>query len=248
MNSRFVLGLFVLLSLVLVPMVQAQEETVGDMTPSVTVNDQSILASRVLIEKVVSEGPGWLVVHAQADGKPGPVLGYSPVADGENHGVTVTIDAVNVTSTLYAMLHTDAGEVGIYEFPGPDGPVAVDGKVVTPPFNITPLVTVSDQEIQDNRVVIDAAALVGPGWLVVHADNGGQPGPVIGHSPLFPGENRHIVVTLDLSGVTETLFAMLHIDAGELGMYEFPGPDAPVSVEGQVVAPQFEVTGGLEME
>ena len=48
--------------------------------PSVTVADQEIVDGKVTIAEVVSDGPGWLVIHAQADGKPGPILGYSPVA------------------------------------------------------------------------------------------------------------------------------------------------------------------------
>jgi LPXTG-motif cell wall-anchored protein len=35
------------------------------------------------------------------------------------------------------MLHTDAGQVGTYEFPGADTPVQVDGQVVVQPFAIT---------------------------------------------------------------------------------------------------------------
>ena len=38
---------------------------------------------------------------------------------------------------------------------------------------------------------------------------------------------------------------MLHKDAGKPGVYEFPGPDVPVTVGdvvGEVVAPSFKVT------
>ena len=64
-----------------------------EITPSVTVSDQPLLNGAVTVEKVVSVGPGWIVIHAHADGKPGPILGYSPVADGENSNVMVEIDA-----------------------------------------------------------------------------------------------------------------------------------------------------------
>jgi predicted lipoprotein with Yx(FWY)xxD motif len=110
--------------------------TVGVM-PSVTVNDQEIAENSVTIAEIVSDGAGWLVVHAQADGKPGPILGFAALEDGTNNDVVVEIDTEKVTETLYAMLHTDAGEVGTFEFPdGPDGPVMVDEKVVTPAFKI----------------------------------------------------------------------------------------------------------------
>jgi predicted lipoprotein with Yx(FWY)xxD motif len=110
------------------------------VTPSVSVADQELSGDSVTIAEVVSDGPGWLVIHAQAEGKPGPILGYSAVADGSNANVVVAIDASGATETLYAMLHTDVGEAGTFEFPdGPDGPVAVDGQVVTPAFAVSGL-------------------------------------------------------------------------------------------------------------
>jgi len=112
----------------------------SSVTPSVTVSDQAISGDSVVIAEVISEGPGWLVIHAQADGKPGPILGYSAVAAGANENVSVQIETAKATETLYAMLHMDAGEAGVFEFPeGPDGPVTVDGKVVTPPFSVSGL-------------------------------------------------------------------------------------------------------------
>jgi plastocyanin len=105
--------------------------------PSVSVADQPIEDDTVTVAKVVSNGPGWIVIHADKNGAPGPVLGYAPVKDGDNTDVAVKLAADGRTETLYAMLHTDAGKVGTYEFPGADGPVAMDGKVITPAFKVT---------------------------------------------------------------------------------------------------------------
>ena len=105
--------------------------------PSVTVVDQAIVGGTVIVAKVVSQGPGWMVIHADANGGPGPVIGFAPLFDGVNVDVVVQVDASKATATLYAMLHTDVGTVGKYEFPGADGPVSVNGQVVTPPFKIT---------------------------------------------------------------------------------------------------------------
>jgi plastocyanin len=107
------------------------------LIPSVTVADQPIVDGKVIVARVVSAGPGWLVIHAQSDGQPGPVLGYSPVKEGDNLDLVVLIDATKASETLYAMLHSDAGQVGTYEFPGSDGPVLVDGQVVAPTFAVT---------------------------------------------------------------------------------------------------------------
>jgi hypothetical protein len=126
------LGLALLMLSALAPLVIAQT-----MTPGVTVSDQAIQDNTVTIASVVSSGPGWLVVHADANGAPGPVLGYAAVVDGENANVVVTLAAEGRTDTLYAMLHTDAGTVGTYEFPGADVPVSGDMQVVSPAFQVT---------------------------------------------------------------------------------------------------------------
>src|SRR5262245_11596262 len=126
----FILSLLMLLA-ALPTAVLAQE-----MLPAVTVEDQEIVDNQVTIAKVVSEGPGWLVIHVQEDGNIGAVIGQSPVVAGENANVVIEIDPMMATETLYAMLHTDAGVVGTYEFPGPDTPVTVNGEAVTPPFQV----------------------------------------------------------------------------------------------------------------
>lgn len=129
-RKLLVFVLVILALVVVVPVALAQ------VTPAVTVADQSIVSNTVVVETVVSDGPGWIVIHTQADGKPGPIIGYAPVVAGENTAVMVEVDGAAATDTLYAMLHTDAGQVGVYEFPGDDGPVRVGDAVITPAFNV----------------------------------------------------------------------------------------------------------------
>lgn len=233
-------GIALVLMLTMVSLGSAQ------MTPSVTVNDQAIVKGQVVVEKVVSVGPGWIVIHAQAEGKPGPILGFTQVADGENNDVVVEIDPTRATRTLYAMLHTDAGAMGVWEFPGgPDVPVKVDDTIVTPAFNVTVGVGVADQSIADGTVTVARVFSQGPGWIVIHTQAEGKPGPIIGFNPVGDGPNDDVVVEVDISKATPTLYAMLHIDAGQTGVWEFPGPDAPVKVGDVVITPSFEATGGL---
>ncbi len=106
------------------------------VTPAVAVEDQELMGNQVTIAQVVSNGAGWIVIHADQDGKPGPVLGYSPVADGENNGVAVSLDLTGLTGTLHAMLHTDAGQMGTYEFPGDDVPVKQGEAILMSPFKL----------------------------------------------------------------------------------------------------------------
>ncbi len=242
LRKLFVVSWTMLMLLALSPLALAQ------MTPGVTVSDQAIANNKVTIETVVSDGPGWLVIHAQQEGKPGPILGFSPVTAGENSNVVVEIDATGATGTLYAMLHTDAGQEGTWEFPnGPDVPVKVGDQVVTPPFKVTAGVGVADQPIQNGKVTVAKVFSDGPGWMVIHAQQEGKPGPILGFSPVTVGENSDVTVEINPNEATETLYAMLHTDAGQEGIWEFPnGPDAPVKAGDQVITPPFNITGGLE--
>ncbi len=108
------------------------------ITPAVQVEDQKLMDGKVAIARVTAPQDGWIVIHAQKDGKPGPILGFAPVKAGNNENVLVEIDPAMASPTVYAMLHVDAGESGKFEFPnGPDAPVKADGKVVVVPFNLT---------------------------------------------------------------------------------------------------------------
>ncbi len=119
------------------------------LSPSVTVTHQVISEGMVTVAEVVSSGPGWIVIHAEEDDEPGPVLGYSWVAAGVNTDVKVKLDTSKVTSVLYAMLHTDQGDVAVYEFPGADGPVQVGGYPVMLSFRVLegPLMAVGELDI-----------------------------------------------------------------------------------------------------
>ncbi|MEL7433489.1 MAG: hypothetical protein AAFN11_06050 [Chloroflexota bacterium] len=212
--------------------------TIG--TPSMRVSDQ-IVTDTVVAESVVSEGDGWLVIHADnGEGAPGPVIGQAQVSAGTNLDVTVEIDAMGLTPVLFPMLHVDTGEIGTYEFgavEGADGPVFVNDAVLVFPINATPFITYSGT-LDGSTVTVDAAGIDVQGWLVIHADNGeGAPGPVLGQTPIVPGVNTDIAVELE-GEITETLFPMLHVDTGEAGVYEFgavEGADGPVFVADAVV-------------
>jgi plastocyanin/glucose/arabinose dehydrogenase len=219
--------------------------------PTVIVNTQDILNDSVVILQVVSQGPGWLVVHNQQDGKVGADIGHSALITGTNQNVRVRLDVSKLTPNLYAMLHIDAGAVGTYEFPGADVPVVYQGAVVNVPFKANLAipaaeVTVQDQVLQNNSVTIGVVVSNGPGWLVVHAQAAGKVGPDIGHTALVDGLNKNVVVNLDPKGITDVLYAMLHTDAGVVGTYEFPGADVPVTQSGNLVNKPFRLHSAAE--
>ena len=131
LRSRAVMPVLMALAAIALGSVSLAAQSTA-MTPSVVVQDQSLVDSRVVILKVVSLTPGWIVIHSDNAGKPGPVVGYAAVRSGENLNVVVAIDAKKATPLLYAMLHVDEGVVGAYEFPGADKPT-----MVSPAFKVS---------------------------------------------------------------------------------------------------------------
>ena len=214
-------------------------------TPSVSVSNQADKDDTVTISQVVSDGPGWIVIHKEERGGPGGVVGYAAVKAGSNTNVVVKIDSYSATPKLFAMLHKDAGKVGTYEFPGPDVPVMLNGEMVSPSFLVSDLdarVIVKNQKIKGSTVMINEVLSNGPGWLVIHADSKGAPGPVIGYAAVPDGLTRELSVKINVSKATPILYAMLHTDAGVVGKYEFPGPDVPVMVDEKMVSPPFKAS------
>ena len=208
------------------------------LNPAVTVSDQVSVDGHVVVDKVNYDGPGFIVIHADnGEGSFGAVIGSRAINAGNNFNVAVPIDTTQATGTLYAMLHTDDGEIGVYEFgavEGADAPVAVEGEVVSPAFNVD-IVHAADQLIENNTVTIASVTAQAPGWLVVHAGMETF-GAVLGQTLVDAGTTTDVVV--ELSGdMTDVLWPMLHLDTGTEGEYEFgavEGADGPVVVNGAV--------------
>lgn len=253
MKARQSLSLLMALMMLLAINSRVLAQSDEEVTPDVRISPTGIIDGRVIIARAVADGPAWVVIHADDGGAPGEVLGYAPLEEGENNNVLVEIDAANATPILHAMLHEDEGEVGTYEFPGPDVPIEVAGNIVMAAFSaepvpaetapMTPDVQVSPEGVVDGRVTIARATTEGPSWVVIHADDNGAPGEVIGYAPLNTGENSEVIVEIDEAAVTPTLHAMLHDDRGEEGVYEFPGPDSPTELDGNIVMAAFSAQG-----
>lgn len=127
----------------------------AQMEAAVDVSDQDSDGATVVIDSVVSEGDGFIVIHRDNDGSPGEVIGHAPVSDGENTDVEVTLDGdVEDGETLWAMLHTDDNTMGTYEFgdvEGADAPVTdADGDIVMQSFTVsTSAMTTAEGESSD---------------------------------------------------------------------------------------------------
>jgi uncharacterized protein YraI len=151
----------------------------------------------------------------------GTATSGTDAAPTESGGMTDMVDmTMSGPVQLFAMLHADAGEPGVYEFPGADGPVVVDGAPVSPGFlvlteagdamahtagNDMNSVTVSDQMMADGQIVVDSITSEGPGWVVMHASVDGKPGPVVGSAGVQAGLNENVAVTIDMDALNAVL-------------------------------------------
>jgi predicted lipoprotein with Yx(FWY)xxD motif/polyisoprenoid-binding protein YceI len=152
------------------------QSEVADIQPSVLVKDQELLDEKIVVAEANSDGPGWLVIHAQADGKPGPILGYSALSGGTHKDISIEINSDGVTDKLYAMLHTDGGEIGVFEFPGgPDVPVTVNDQVVTPAFKLLKAETPSNLLLLSENEEL-GTFLTGPQGMTLYRFTNDNPG------------------------------------------------------------------------
>jgi len=100
------------------------------------------LSHSVVVKSVTAAQDGWVVIHKVMDGKPvvPTSIGHTYVKAGTTTDVYVPLTDSYDGDTVIAMLHSDDGEPGVYQF-GADGtdfdkPVAVDGNVVAAPIKI----------------------------------------------------------------------------------------------------------------
>lgn len=272
------------------------------VTPAIVVENQVVKEGKVIINEVDTNEPGWIAIHIQGpDGQLGKDIGYSAVKPGKNSNIVVTVDPSFVTPVMYAMLHTDAGEVGIYEFPGPDEPQTINEVMIAPAFSTdgqalanpagtetpaavgavttpvtptstqsatqppsasyqttptaagmvmatpetgaTPTVVVGNQALENGKVKIDQVVSGGPGWVVIYTTSSANlPDQPIGRAAVQEGDNKNVLVEVDPALAKGTLFAQLHLDAGETGTFEFPGPDAPLMIGVQMIAGFFDIS------
>jgi hypothetical protein len=233
----------VILAVVLILSIGLIGASAQDDTPMISVRDQISVDGTVTIAETYSEGPGFIVIHIDNEGQPGPVAGFAAIPAGRSENVVVEIDTTMATPTLYAMLHEDTGEEGVYEFgtvEGADGPVSVDGSVVTPSFPVI-LIDVDDQFVSEDSVTVKSAVYALDGWVVVHSGDAETFGNVIGFAFIEAGNNTDVVVPLDEPATTVS-WAMVHVDDTEAGVYEFgevANADGPVVLRGGVATAPF---------
>ena len=127
---------------------------------------------------------------------------------------------------------------------------AAAGETTTTAGSETPAVSPSeivaeDQSSDGTTITVASVTLPSPGFIAVHGNSDGAPGPVIGNSDLLPvGTSTNVVVTLDQPlTATDTVFPMVHIDMNSNGVYEFFPPDETIDSPGTTADGEVAVVG-----
>ncbi|MBO6522805.1 MAG: hypothetical protein JJ971_03185 [Balneolaceae bacterium] len=232
---------------------------------SLTAEDQMIMNNSMMVD-VNSDTDGWVVVHRSNATNDGPqvpeIIGKAHITTGMNTDVEIMFNEGEVVEDgeqLWPMVHYDTGVKGEYEFDGVgvnDQPVITANGILMTSITVmgaTPEASVvaSDQSSNGTMVTIDEVNTKQIGFIVLHRDNGSNAPVVpdeIGKAQVYLGANSDVEITLNSGETLESgdkVWAMLHIDNGTIGSYEFDGSegsnDPPVIESENIVMVQFTI-------
>ncbi len=109
---------------------------------SVSAQDQNSDGTTLTVAEVQLDGieQGFIGVHMDLDGKPGPVVGVAQVQKGKTGDLLVRFDKPVTSGAFWPMLHVDDSALGTYEFPkvkGADLPVKDGDAIVMKKITLT---------------------------------------------------------------------------------------------------------------
>jgi hypothetical protein len=204
--------------------------------PDIFVLDQPLVNGMFEVERVISNGPGWLVAYFDDDGAPGLIIGSVPLEDGLNERVKVEVLESAATNILHLRLHEDTEPGDAFDFPRVDQPVFYEGRLPsTVTFSLTPgnYLIVKDQRLPMSStasavLTVDLVVVNVPTWVAIEADEAGERGEVLGFTAVPPGVNHNIAISIDPTLATETLYVTLYLNAGEPDEFDPDGADVPL--------------------
>ncbi len=233
-------------------------------TSTLTANDQTVMNNSIMVD-VNSNTDGWVVIHRSVADGSGPqvpeIIGKSPIKAGMNTDVEIMFrdgEVIEDGEKIWPMVHYDTGEIGTYEFDGQSGldqPVITANGILLTSIMVqgsTPSVVVEDQAVENGTLTISEALANNIGFVVLHRDTGSDAPVVpasIGHGQVYIGKNADLQISLDEDETLKSgdkVWAMLHIDNGTIGSYDFDGSaesdDPPVFDEmDNIVMVQFTI-------
>jgi hypothetical protein len=89
--------------------------------------------------------------------------------------------------------------------------------------------------VTDEYMTVYEVKSAGPGWVVFHVDEDGEPGRILRYVYVDGGTSKLVNIESPEELSLETIHVMLHKDKGTIGRFEFPGEDGPVFVGDEIV-------------
>lgn len=242
MKSKSMITLLLCASLLLPLKTQAHEDI------AIYVYDQPIVDDKIVVEDTYSEVTGWIVIYSDNNGELGQVLGYASINKWYTLYIVIELTKENRTPKMYAMMHEDNGTLG--EFNPNEDPII--NKNEAPNLDYYELFTingelsadlmVSDQNMDENNIVIEKAISSGPGWIVVYSDRDGEPDQIIGKKAIFHGVNDLVSVRLNQEVSSQKVHISLLHDNGVAGEFEYPDIDVPAIKNNTMIIKTIELT------
>jgi hypothetical protein len=227
----------------------------------IIVRDQNLDTGIAVVDSVTAANNGWVVIYNKPDFTVENLVGYAPVHEGSNLGVKVVVSLpkINNAPALWAVLQSDKGTPGIFEWglkerAFADAPLMENGKAVTtqfhttapstlPPFLEMPSggaslktlpanqIAVRDQNVGSGIILVDAITATEPGWVVFYKNPNFTPGEIVGFAPVYSGVNTNVKATIDTTklGKSNVIWAQLHRDDGRRGVFEWQSQTEPIS-------------------
>lgn len=118
-----------------------------------------------------------------------------------------------------------------------------------PAAAVTGTIEATDQKGTGKTLMVSAVDLEGidGGWIAIHKDLNGKPGPIAGLVHITKGKHTNVAVPFTATATTGAYWPMLHVDDHTIGAYEFPkvpGADLPVKSGSDIVMKKITVAVG----
>ena len=106
-------------------------------------------------------------------------------------------------------------------------------------------IIIRPQDTHTGQIMVDSVTAAQDGWLLVYTDTLLSPSSMVGWVPIHKGLNTNLKVDINRELVEPyaTLWAVLHVDRGVIGLLEPPVIDGPVQQDGKTVVVAFDITG-----
>lgn len=150
---------------------------------------------------------------------------------------------VTIAALSALMLSACGSDKKTTSTPAPATAAAGAAGTAAPGAAVTGSLDAAGQTGDGTSITVKSVTITGSsGFIAIHADDNGSPGPVVGHVAVPEGASSDVLVPLDAKSPTGAYWPMLHVDAGTVGTYEFPGPDGPVKSGADIVMKQITLT------